>query len=501
MRILVSWLGKTDLDNMQADKLASIATLATKYDVAFDKIIIFANTWEDQWQPYEQWLNKRLAVIGRPAEVKITPQSLTSPTDYSSVAAAMQRHLSSLSQNQAQIYINLTSGTPTMTAVSVLLGKGIYQCQLLQTAPDSSIEEVRIPFDFDATYARVARSNMKTKVVAGPQFNGAFKDLVANSLPMQQVIFKARKLAATDLPALLLGETGTGKEVLAKAIHAASARAEKPLKIINCGAIPDNLVDSILFGHVKGAFTGAEKDHAGLFDQADGGTLFLDEVGELTPSVQVKLLRALQQGEITRVGDSKTRTVDVRILAATHRPMSQMVAEGRFREDLYFRLAVGVIELPPLRARKADIPELLQQILAEINTNFARQSGFKSKKISKEAIKFAETHQWPGNIRALWNTLNRAVLWSEGSEITAEQLQQESVATTQIDNAELKVPDLVAGFDVHQYIDAIREKLVYAALAKSHGNLTKAAKALGLANHQTLSNWMDKLKIKVEDQA
>lgn len=498
MKILISWLGKTDIENMQSDKLASIATLATKHTVVFDQIIILANTWDEQWQRYEEWLNKRLAILGRPATAEIVSQSLSSPTDYSAVSAIMQRNLSTLSRSNSQIYINLTSGTPTMAAVSVLLGKGIYQCQLLQTGPDNSIEEVRIPFDFDATYAKVARTNIKAKVVAGPSFNGAFKDLVANSAPMQQVIFKAQKLAATDLPALLLGETGTGKEVLAKAIHAASARHDKPMKIINCGAIADNLVDSILFGHVKGAFTGADKDHAGLFEQADGGTLFLDEVGELTPQVQVKLLRALQQGEITRVGDSKTRTVDVRILAATHRPITQMVGEGTFREDLYYRLAVGIIELPALRDRAADIPELLQQILAEINTTFARQVGFKSKTISMDAIKFAENNPWPGNIRALWNTLNRAVLWAEDDEITAEHLQQAGVSAELITTAEPKVPELVAGFDVHQYIDGIKEKLVYAALTKSNGNLSKAAKILGLANHQTLSNWIKKFDIDVE---
>jgi transcriptional regulator with PAS, ATPase and Fis domain len=498
MKVLISWLGKTDIDNMQADKLASIATLATKHTVVFDQIIILANTWDEHWQRYEEWLNKRLAILGRPTTAEIFRQSLVSPTDYSAVAAIMQRNLSTLSQSQSQIYINLTSGTPTMAAVSVLLGKGIYQCQLLQTGPDNTIEEVQIPFDFDATYAKVARTNIKAKVVAGPSFSGAFKDLVANSAPMQQLIFKAQKLAATDLPALLLGETGTGKEVLANAIHAASARSEKPMKVVNCGAIPENLVDSILFGHVKGAFTGADREHVGFFEQADGGTLFLDEVGELPPSVQVKLLRALQQGEITRVGDSKTRTVDVRILAATHRPITQMVGQGAFREDLYFRLAVGVIELPALRERRADIPELLQQILAEINTTFTRQPGFVGKAISKDAIKFAESYDWPGNIRALWNTLNRAVLWAENQEITAEQLQQACLSVAFSTSPESKVPDLVAGFDVHQYIDDIKEKLIYAALEKANGNLSKASKMLGLANHQTLSNWMDKLNIKTD---
>uniref|UniRef100_UPI004048E3B2 sigma-54 interaction domain-containing protein n=1 Tax=Rheinheimera sp. TaxID=1869214 RepID=UPI004048E3B2 len=498
MRVLISWLGKTDVDNMLQDKLASIATLATKHSYAFDDIIILANSWQEHWQQYESWLNKRLAVLARPDVAKIVNQSLSSPTHYQAVANVMQRNLEQLAKTDNEIFINLTSGTPTMTAVSVLLGKGIYGCHFLQTAPDNSIEEVTIPFDFAATYARVARHNISARVISGPAFAGAFNTLTAKSAPMQAVIRQASKLAVTELPALILGETGTGKEVLATAIHAASNRSNKPLKTINCGALPENLVDSILFGHVKGAFTSADKDHAGLFEQTNGGTLFLDEVGELTPAVQVKLLRALQQGEITRVGGSKTIQVDVRIIAATHRPLTSMMADGVFREDLFYRLAVGVIQMPSLRERREDIPLLVAQILAEINATFAKLPDYSSKKISSSAIKFIEGQAWPGNIRALWNSLNRAVLWADSDEITEQDLQSATISVAQSGSSEQNVPNLVAGFDVQQYIDAIKEKYVLAALEKSGGNLSKAAKLLGLANHQTLSNWIKKLGIEVE---
>ncbi len=300
----------------------------------------------------------------------------------------------------------------------------MYQCHFLQAAPDNSVVDVRIPLDFAATYKKAVSTAVRNKVVAGPTLSSEFGHMVALSDRMKKVLYKALKLATTDLPALILGETGTGKEVLATAIHAASNRSNKPLKTINCGALPENLVDSILFGHVKGAFTSADKDHAGLFEQADGGTLFLDEVGELAPAVQVKLLRALQQGEITRVGGNKTIQVDVRIIAATHRPLTAMMANGVFREDLFYRLAVGVIEMPPLRARREDIPQLVEQILAEINKTFAKSPDYNSKKISGSAIKFIENHAWPGNIRALWNSLNRSVLWAESDEITVQDLQQ-----------------------------------------------------------------------------
>ncbi|MEE2024867.1 sigma-54 dependent transcriptional regulator [Alkalimonas sp. MEB004] len=496
MNVLISWLGKTDIEKMKQNELASIATLATRHTVSFDEILILANAWEEDWQSYEDWLNKRLHIMDRPATASIVHQSMDSPTNYQAIAAIMQRHLEHLSTSNNRIYINLTSGTPAMTAISVLFGKGIYDCRFLQSGPDNSVEEVHIPFDFAATYARVARTSISAKVMAGPDFNGAFNDLVAQSASMQVLIQQASRLALTDLPALILGESGTGKEVLATAIHAGSSRSAKVLKTINCGALPENLVDSILFGHVKGAFTGADKEHAGLFEQANGGTLFLDEVGELTPAVQVKLLRVLQQGEITRVGDSKTRRVDVRILAATHRPLISMVADGTFREDLFYRLAVGVIELPPLRQRREDIPVLVSQILAEINATFAKIPDYQSKKISDSAINFIKEQPWPGNIRALWNTLSRAVLWAKSDELSLQDIAgvQLQLKSNSQDNHSL--PPLVAGFDVQQYIDGIKEKIIVAALEQTGGNLSKSAKLLGLANHQTLSNWMKKLEIK-----
>lgn len=291
----------------------------------------------------------------------------------------------------------------------------------------------------------------------------------------------------------MLGESGSGKEVMATAIHNASSRSDKPFRAVNCGALPENLVDSILFGHVKGAFTGADKDYSGLFEQANGGTLFLDEVGELPLNVQVKLLRALQQKEITRVGDVKSRVVDVRIIAATHQDLFQMTSRGAFREDLFYRLAVGVIEMPPLRVRVEDIPELISTLMSDINQQAEKHPLFESKKISTDAINFAKSYPWPGNIRELWNTLNRAVLWSESSTISAEDLQSSvlSAGRRQSSQGEFFVPG-----DIQQYIDTIKKDAVESALEYSRNNKSKAAEALGLKSHQTLSGWMTKLGIE-----
>ena len=493
MATLLTWLGRTDLDQMKKDNPASIATIALKGKI-LDSIIILASTWEDEWHEYKEWLEKKLACAGRSKTlVTIQRVRLSSPIDYSAITKVMQKQLSKVSAGSESLYLNLTSGTPAMTVVSVLLGKSVGKCQLLQTSPKGELIEVDIPVDFATEYVRTSTSAIQSLTSDAPRLSSAFEAITAKSQIMRLLVKKAHRLALSDLPALVLGESGSGKEVMATAIHNASARAEKPFRAVNCGALPENLVDSILFGHVKGAFTGADKDHSGLFEQANGGTLFLDEVGELPLNVQVKLLRALQQKEITRVGDVKSKVVDVRIIAATHQDLFQMTSQGVFREDLFYRLAVGVIEMPPLRARSEDIPELISTLMNDINQQAEKHPLFESKKISTDAINFAQSYSWPGNIRELWNTLNRAVLWSESTTISVEDLQTSvlSAGRNQFSQGDFSVPG-----DIQQCIDNIKKDAVELALEYSRNNKSKAAEALGLKSHQTLSGWMTKLGIE-----
>ncbi|MDV5061689.1 sigma-54 interaction domain-containing protein [Vibrio diabolicus] len=493
MATLLSWLGRTDLDQMKLDKPASIATIALK-GKTLDSIIILASTWDDEWHDYKEWLERKLACVGRSkTSVTIQRVRLASPIDYSSITKVMQKQLSKISAGSEDICLNLTSGTPAMTVVSVLLGKSIAKCQLLQTSPQGELIEVEIPVDFATEYTKSSTSAIQSLSSDAPHLSSAFEAITTKSKIMQVLVKKAHRLALSDLPALVLGESGSGKEVMATAIHNASSRSDNPFRAVNCGALPENLVDSILFGHVKGAFTGADKDYSGLFEQANGGTLFLDEVGELPLNVQVKLLRALQQKEITRVGDVKSRVVDVRIIAATHQNLFQMTSQGAFREDLFYRLAVGVIEMPPLRVRVEDIPELISTLMSDINQQAEKHPLFESKKISVDAINFAKSYPWPGNIRELWNTLNRAVLWSESSTISAEDLQSSvlSAGRRQSSQGEFFVPG-----DIQQYIDTIKKDAVESALEYSRNNKSKAAEALGLKSHQTLSGWMTKLGIE-----
>ena len=247
-----------------------------------------------------------------------------------------------------------------------------------------------------------------------------FRDIVTRSPLMQSVLRNAEKAAASAIPVLIEGESGVGKEIVARAIHGSSERRAKPFVAVNCGAIPDNLVESILFGHEKGAFTGATEQHAGKFAEASGGTLFLDEIGELPMAAQVKLLRAVQEGEVESVGGRKPVKVDVRLISATNRDLIADVKAGRFREDLCYRLHVFPISLPPLRERPEDIPDLARHFLAR----FCAEEGKSIRAITGEALALLSSYRWPGNVRQLENAVFRAVVLSDGPTVGIAEFPQ-----------------------------------------------------------------------------
>ncbi len=259
--------------------------------------------------------------------------------------------------------------------------------------------------------ARIKRSHAGTLT---------FKDILTRSDAMQRVLRTAEKAAGSNIAALIEGESGVGKELIARAIHGTGERRSKPFVAVNCGAIPDNLVESILFGHEKGAFTGATDRHTGKFIEATGGTLFLDEVGELPPAAQVKLLRAIQEGEVEPVGAKKPVKVDVRLISATNRNLIADVKSGRFREDLFYRLHVFPISVPPLRDRTEDIPDLVRHFLAR----FAAEEGKRIRTISGEALTLLRSCRWPGNVRQLENAVFRAVVLAEGDSVGTAEFPQ-----------------------------------------------------------------------------
>jgi Nif-specific regulatory protein len=295
----------------------------------------------------------------------------------------------------------------------------------------------------------------------------ATASLVGNSGPMKAVVEMVHQVASSEATVLIRGESGTGKELIAQAIHAESARKEGPFIAVNCGSIPENLVESELFGHVRGAFTGAAMNRIGRFESANGGTLFLDEIGELSLASQVKLLRALQTRHIDRVGENRSRPIDVRVVAATNADLEKMIQEGRFREDLYYRLNVFPIYSPPLRDRKADITLLADYFLER----HAKENGRDVKRISTPAIELMTSYHWPGNVRELENCIARAVLLAQDGVVREHHLPP----TLQTG----KSSGTTKSGSLHDVMMAYEREILIEAMKNANGNQSQAARALG----------------------
>ena len=306
----------------------------------------------------------------------------------------------------------------------------------------------------------------------------AFDEIVGSAPDFRAALAIAAKAARARVPVLLEGESGVGKEVVAEAIHAASPRARKPMVAVNCGAIPANLVESELFGHEKGAFTGAFERKIGRFQEADGGTLFLDEVGDMPLDAQVKLLRVLQEGKIHPLGARHARTVDVRVIAATNRRLAEEVEAGRFREDLYYRLNVVQVAIPPLRDRLSDVPALARHLLARI----ARQPGLRPLGITDDALHLLCAYDWPGNVRQLQNALFRAAVLCEGDALTAADFPQiammggrRSASAVEGGGVQLFRPD-----GHMRLLEDIEADVIRLAIGHYRGRMTEVARRLGI---------------------
>ncbi|MFY9269803.1 MAG: PEP-CTERM-box response regulator transcription factor [Candidatus Manganitrophaceae bacterium] len=305
--------------------------------------------------------------------------------------------------------------------------------------------------------------------------------MIGTSRVMEDLFATIRKVSTTDIPVLIRGESGTGKELVARAIHRQSIRNTGPFVAINCGAIPENLLESELFGHEKGAFTGAHAQRKGRIEYASGGTLFLDEIGELGLSLQVKLLRFLQEKTIERVGGRESFLIDVRVIAATNRDVEQKMSAGDFREDLYYRLSVVSVSLPPLRERNGDLLLLARAFI----THFARETGKKINGLASNTIEAMTAYSWPGNVRELENKIRRGVVMTDGPLLTPEDL-------------ELQLPDEVTPFPrLKSAKEKLERDLVERALTRFGGNMTQAASALGISR-QALHDILAKHKQKTD---
>ena len=311
-----------------------------------------------------------------------------------------------------------------------------------------------------------------------------FHNMVTRSKAMQSLFQMADKAAQYKTTVLILGDSGTGKELFARGIHYSSDRAQKPLVPVNCGGIPENLLESELFGHKKGAFTGADHNKKGLFQEAEGGTIFLDEIGELPLALQVKLLRVLQENEIRPIGDSKSMKIDVRVVAATARDLEKEVEKGTFRRDLYYRLNVMTFKLPPLRKRTEDIPQLCKRFIDQFNETLGKNIS----DLAPEAMSRLLEYSWPGNVRELENSIERAMVIADDSLLLPEHFPAGI-----IDNNGSEPSGIFNGFSLKEAQKVMEKKFITRALKETEGNRTRASKLLEISHPSLLT------KIKVYD--
>ncbi|MBU2605762.1 MAG: sigma-54 dependent transcriptional regulator [Alphaproteobacteria bacterium] len=332
--------------------------------------------------------------------------------------------LERLSNKRPDLPVIMLTATSGIDTIVQTMRRGAVDFIVKPANPERVVVSIRNALKMQSLTGEVKR--LSRKADGGMRF----EDMIASAAPMRQVVRLAERAAASDIPVLILGESGVGKEVVARCIQGASTRAGKPFVTVNCGAIPENLVESILFGHEKGAFTGAVSKAPGKFLEADGGTLFLDEVGELPLEAQVKLLRALQEGEVDAVGSRRPTKVDVRIISATNRDLAAQVAEGTFREDLFYRLNVYPVDMPSLRERRDDIPALVEHFV----TRFNASEGAKVSGVSDDTLKMLYAFDWPGNVRQLENAVFRAVVLCEGDLLQPQDFPQISGQIPDLDS-------------------------------------------------------------------
>lgn len=499
--ILFAWIGMTDLrcSRGESEGLGPIASAAksTKYT----KIYLLTNSGVGGISEYVGWLNGLTRASIRTVEVR-----LPSPTHYESIYNAAVRTIklarAESPGEDCKLTYHLSPGTPAMCAVWLLISKTTYPASLIESSREHGVQSVQVPFELTLDFMPERSPQVDRELHALmdglPPITPELDAIVHKSEVMKTLLIRARRLAAFDYPVLIQGESGTGKELLAKAIHTSSHQKSGPFVAVNCGAIPDTLIESEFFGHKKGSFTGASNDHLGYFEVAHGGTLFLDEIGDLPLRAQVKVLRFLQEGTLQRVGDTKERRSKVRVVAATNKNLLREVGRGHFREDLFHRLAFGVLNIPPLRERPEDITLLLDSLLAEINLKCSSAPGWKSKKLSLGARNIMRQHPWPGNVRELLNTLVRAAMWAP-----SETLREEDVLDalfpldepTKEKDGILNRP-LGKSCALPSIIEEVARHYLVRALETTLGNKTEAAKLVGLSSYQTLSNWMIKYNIE-----
>lgn len=493
--VLLAWIGKTDLRAPTETEQVGLGPIAQALEARkFDEVYLLSDYGDRVDGHYLKWLRLRTKT-----KVEVLREPLSGPTQFGEIYEAAVRSAKRAQgshPSEVNLTFHLSPGTPHMAAVWIILGKTRFPAELIESAKEHGVRTTSVPFDISADFIpdllRQQDERLRQGSAAEPPEAPEFSAIIHRSRVMERLIERARRVAVRNVPVLIEGESGTGKEMLARAIKRASPRRDRPFIAVNCGAIPSTLIESQLFGHEKGTFTDAKQSHRGFFEAADGGTLFLDELGELPAAAQVKLLRAVDGGEIVRLGATQPIRVDVRIVAATNRTLTDEIAKGAFREDLFYRLAVAVLKIPPIRERAGDLGLLVDHMLGLVNEEGSKDPGFTEKKLSAGARNLLLGHTWPGNARELWNTLRRAAIWSDGSAISAEDVKDALLPLDAAPRKDLLAKPLGSGFNLPDLLKDVARAYLERAMAEAQGNKTKAADLVGLPSYQTLTNWLTK---------
>jgi DNA-binding NtrC family response regulator len=487
-RVLVSWIGRADCDAAEGKAKGVGPVAQALLSRQFDRVVLLSNYGRVVDRAYQRWVRQHSQVA-----LEVQAKTLRSPTHLGDIYLAVSGTLQELAQGSPaglQLTFHTSPGTGPMAAIWIILARSSFPAELLTSSPDHGVSTLEAPFELAAAFVTSQRERFEQALESvsegRPAPHAAFADIVHASDVMGSVIERAQTVAKLTAPVLIEGESGTGKELLARAIHGASDRSAGPFVAVNCGAIPRELVQASLFGHVKGAFTGATESRKGHFGEARGGTLFLDEIGELPLEQQVYLLRALQERKVLAVGSSKEVDVDVRIVAATHRRLGDEVVAGRFREDLYYRLAMLVLRLPPLRERPGDVALLVDRLLPLTATRL----GATPKRLSAKAKQLLLRQPFPGNVRELEGVLARALAWSKNDVVDEAELRDalllDSPRKGPGDALQRPLGD---GFSLQETVEEVARHYLGRAHQQAGGVKRKAAELLGFANYQTYDNW------------
>ena len=436
---------------------------------------------------YVKWLKSLTE-----ASVNVHQVTLSSPMHFGEVYERADEVVGKLlEKGPASLVFHLSPGTSAMAAMWLILATTKYPAELIASSREMGIYKPEFPFELAADYLPRKAAAAKGTVIRAAfeeRTPPAFDKIIHRCDAMRKVISRAQRVAQFDVPVLILGETGTGKELFAEAIHHASPRSKGPFVAVNCGAIPKELVEAELFGYVKGAFTGADSPRIGLIEQAHQGTLFLDELGELPLEVQVKLLRVLQENKVRPIGSKEIRTVDIRVVAATHRNLEKAVSEQEFREDLYHRLAVGILTLPPLRSRPGDLALLIEFRMEQLKESLVKGAVTELPKLSAGAKTILNQHAWTGNIRELFNTITRAVIWSEGKTIEKSEMES-ALSTFTGGSAKCPVLDrpMTEGFSIIDLLKDVEKHFIRRAMQECPSRAA-ASRLLGYESPQAMRN-------------